>query len=208
MKRSGFTLAQLLIVLTGAALLAFIFVPVFARSRENAKKSSCPNNLKQVGLGLLQYAQDNDENLPRLAGGKIPRNGQFYGWADALLPYIKTTQLYQCPLQGQNSSGQARLVEYTDYWFNSKAAGLSLAESTKPAISIAIGEGNDGSDITNARYNLSALPSAWLNDQNSPSYRHSGQGSYCFLDGHVRAFTPDAITNEPVKNGKPTFAVW
>lgn len=45
------------------ARLAAILFPVFARARENARRSSCQSNLKQIALGLLQYAQDDDERL-------------------------------------------------------------------------------------------------------------------------------------------------
>ena len=43
------------------AILAAILFPVFARAREDARRSSCQSNLKQIGLGQLQYAQDFDE---------------------------------------------------------------------------------------------------------------------------------------------------
>src|SRR6478735_7183314 len=62
-KMRGFTLIELLVVIAIIALLAAILFPVFARARENARKSSCQNNLKQIGVGLAQYTQDYDELL-------------------------------------------------------------------------------------------------------------------------------------------------
>jgi prepilin-type N-terminal cleavage/methylation domain-containing protein len=56
----GFTLIELLVVIAIIAILAAILFPVFARARENARRASCQSNLKQVGLGLLQYIQDYD----------------------------------------------------------------------------------------------------------------------------------------------------
>src|SRR5690349_4775228 len=62
--RSGFTLIELLVVIAIIALLAAILFPVFARARENARRASCQSNLKQIGLGIMQYTQDYDDRLP------------------------------------------------------------------------------------------------------------------------------------------------
>src|SRR5687767_15572732 len=62
--KSAFTLIELLVVIAIIALLAAILFPVFARARENARRSSCANNLKQIGLGFAQYNQDNDGKFP------------------------------------------------------------------------------------------------------------------------------------------------
>jgi type II secretory pathway pseudopilin PulG len=53
-----------LVVIAIIAILAAILFPVFARARENARRSSCASNLKQIGLALAQYAQDYDERMP------------------------------------------------------------------------------------------------------------------------------------------------
>jgi len=57
----GFTLIELLVAIAVIAILAAILFPVFARARENARRSSCTSNLKQQGLAIMQYAQDYDE---------------------------------------------------------------------------------------------------------------------------------------------------
>lgn len=64
--KQGFTLIELLVVIAIIALLAAILFPVFGRARENARRSSCQSNLKQIGLTFVQYAQDNDETMPHL----------------------------------------------------------------------------------------------------------------------------------------------
>lgn len=62
--KQAFTLIELLVVIAIIAILAAILFPVFSRARENARRSSCQSNQKQVGLAFMQYAQDYDETLP------------------------------------------------------------------------------------------------------------------------------------------------
>ena len=61
--RQGFTLIELLVVIAIIAILAAILFPVFAKAREKARQISCVSNMKQLGLAILQYQQDNDEIL-------------------------------------------------------------------------------------------------------------------------------------------------
>ena len=84
-KHTGFTLIELLVVIAIIAILAAILFPVFARARENARKTNCLSNLKQLGMGMLQYAQDYDETFcPSCATTGIPTpppDGYWYpGW--------------------------------------------------------------------------------------------------------------------------------
>ncbi len=92
--KKGFTLIELLVVIAIIALLAAILFPVFARARENARKSSCQNQLKQIGLGILQYTQDYDETMPISFGGGGTDALQ---WTQRTYGYIKSQQIFQCP---------------------------------------------------------------------------------------------------------------
>ncbi len=94
-KVSGFTLIELLVVIAIIAILAAILFPVFARARENARRASCQSNLKQIGLGILQYTQDYDEKYP--SGTTTVGGARGIGWAGQCLPYIKSTQVFVCP---------------------------------------------------------------------------------------------------------------
>jgi len=97
-RSDGFTLIELLIVIAIIAILAAILFPVFASAREKARQTSCANNLKQLGLAVLQYEQDYDEMLP--CGDVILASSHFYsgaGWAGMIYPYVKTSRVYVCP---------------------------------------------------------------------------------------------------------------
>ena len=96
MKRNGFTLIELLVVIAIIAILAAILFPVFARVREKARQTTCLSNEKQLWLGLMQYAQDNNEYFPTaLNGGSL--YGGAYGWAGQIYPYVKSDGAYSCP---------------------------------------------------------------------------------------------------------------
>lgn len=105
-SRRGFTLIELLVVIAIIALLAAILFPVFARARENARKSSCLNNTKQIGIALMQYVQDYDETYPFVPwkGGTefgLPNgasgNASSYAVGAVLVPYTKSSQIWRCP---------------------------------------------------------------------------------------------------------------
>ena len=63
-RSRGFTLIELLVVIAIIAILAAILFPVFAQAREAARKTTCLSNEKQIGLGVLMYVQDYDEQFP------------------------------------------------------------------------------------------------------------------------------------------------
>jgi len=92
--RKAFTLIELLVVIAIIALLAAILFPVFARARENGRRASCQSNMKQLGLGFIQYTQDYDERYPC---GLESVHGIGGGWGGQIFPYIKSEAIYKCP---------------------------------------------------------------------------------------------------------------
>ena len=91
--KKGFTLIELLVVIAIIAILAAILFPVFQKVRENARRTACLSNLKQIGLAVVQYQQDTDERSP---GGRSGA-GTGEGWAGEIYLYIKSTQAFKCP---------------------------------------------------------------------------------------------------------------
>jgi prepilin-type N-terminal cleavage/methylation domain-containing protein/prepilin-type processing-associated H-X9-DG protein len=117
-SKTGFTLIELLVVIAIIALLAAILFPVFARARENARRSSCQNNLKQIGLGFKQYVQDYDEQWPSSVNwtpgtttvdndiNNASRVAYWQGWVgNVLTAYTKNPQLFMCPSEAYANVG-------------------------------------------------------------------------------------------------------
>ncbi|BCM90928.1 hypothetical protein IAD21_02791 [Abditibacteriota bacterium] len=156
--RLGFTLIELLVVIAIIAILAAILFPVFARARENARKASCMSNLKQIGLGILQYTQDYDETFPNV----VSNGGSYYGWVQLINPYMKSYQIFQCP--SEPTSGSTSILhaywpdksvsvneaDHTDYGYNGLAGdppgagltGAKIAQMQQPSTGIIVNDQN------------------------------------------------------------------
>jgi len=90
--KRGFTLIELLVAIAIIAILAAILFPVFQKVRENARRAACVSNMKQIGLAMMQYNQDNDELFP------IGRDGiNNTGWQDKIYSFVKSTGVFTCP---------------------------------------------------------------------------------------------------------------
>ncbi len=134
-RKSGFTLIELLVVIAIIAILAAILFPVFGRARENARRSACQSNMKQIGLGIMQYTQDYDEKMPC----SLPSNGIFVQFMTvqnvnilaSILPYTKNTQIYTCPSAPARTDGFAPDADNrTNYLLNGvflRTSGISIA---------------------------------------------------------------------------------
>ena len=102
-SRSAFTLIELLVVIAIIAILAAILFPVFGRARENARRSSCQSNLKQIGLGVMQYIDDNDGGVPIHYYEDLNKpNIQDVTWVRAIDPYMKEYGAFRCPSDEQD----------------------------------------------------------------------------------------------------------
>jgi prepilin-type processing-associated H-X9-DG protein len=177
-----------LVVIAIITILAAILFPVFARARENARRASCQSNLKQIALGIFMYNQDYDEMLP----------GADYvnGWADAMQPYLKSTQIFQCPSEtnaGSSNPAATGNPGYTDYWYNLSTSGKSDASFAAPSLTDLLGDGSSSS----ASYWIwpgggtgtctpwtAAAPKADLGS--SGAHRHLTGANLAFADGHVK----------------------
>lgn len=219
----GFTLIELLIVIAIISIIAAILLPVFARVRETARRANCQSNLKQLGMGLLQYAQDYDERLP--AGPWGGANFTFTGWAGRVYPYVKSTGVFVCPSDVPLSTVTGSRISYmanVNISYNNAENGTpagSLAKFTSPSRTVmvleAIGYACDPAvaENTSAYGNGEYGPSGnyatgkmdvsyWSDPANAGSGwptslqqgRHLKGSNFLACDGHVKWARPEMVS--------------
>jgi prepilin-type N-terminal cleavage/methylation domain-containing protein/prepilin-type processing-associated H-X9-DG protein len=220
--KGAFTLIELLVVIAIIAVLAAILFPVFARARENARRSSCQSNLKQIGLGMLQYTQDYDEILFQSFYGSAGDSdaGANYKWMDAIFPYVKSEQLFNCPSDTATNTYKFRNgTNYGSYGLNGaygsvltdnqtpprSAATLqvNLSQITNPAQTVWVTDNNNSVTAVNTGGSQGFF---WSSPATNPTIsntaprqlqniveRHLDTTSVLFCDGHVKSMKLDAL---------------
>ncbi len=121
MKKAMFTLIELLVVIAIIAILASMLLPALNKARDNAKKSACAANLKQIGAYYQMYAGENHDYVP--THGQ-PHAGHYDigDYLKPMLPLQPNNQVYQhkvlyCPSLPKNSGANGDAANYTGYSF-------------------------------------------------------------------------------------------
>ena len=102
MKQSnkGFTLIELLVVIAIIAILAAMLLPALAKAKQKGQSTVCLNDLKQVGLAMLMFADEHDDMVPRGTAGNARR------WWLEFMPYVpeggterdyRNIRIFMCP---------------------------------------------------------------------------------------------------------------
>ncbi len=139
---------------------AAMLLPALARAKQKAASIHCMNNVRQLNLALIMYADANKDQLP--AGT---------AWCDSILPYLgRSTNVFLCPQGPPN--------QRCHYALNAQLAGRSIKEVQAPAETVLVFETDGGWNISGGRDLLPAKA------------RHNGAYAVGFADGHAELVRP------------------
>ncbi len=136
-KREGFTLIELLVVIAIIALLMGILMPALQRVKKQARTVYCLSSLKQLGMAMTMYADDNGGFIPRALDHEVK-------WILEFIPYLgneyreiqdyREVDVYQCPSFPRSGVGQygqsngEQTVDYVVNAWNMQEPGLSSGD--------------------------------------------------------------------------------
>ncbi|MEX2140444.1 MAG: DUF1559 domain-containing protein [Pirellulales bacterium] len=206
-RRRGFTLIELLVVVAIIGVLISLLLAAIQASRAAARRTSCQNNIRQLGLGVLQFADIRRGAFPENAHAGIARS-----WVKTLAPFLENVDVIRfCPddsksperlyVERRNSPQSAevpRLEYFTSYLINGYLtenrtdAIRKLTKLKATSKSIMVFEGSDQRELGFASEHTH--PWAWFSESNIQNgtvlealqkevevKRHQGAAHYLYL---------------------------
>jgi prepilin-type N-terminal cleavage/methylation domain-containing protein/prepilin-type processing-associated H-X9-DG protein len=206
-RLAAFTLIELLVVIAIISLLAAILFPVFSQAREKARQTSCLSNMRQLGLGLDQYAADYDETLfffghnvdPSRVDPATPLGARADNrWWNQVIPYTSNTPgLLVC------SSDDVRTPHSADnkprsYVANRAAESLTLAQVEQPTQTLVVTEKAGKADDSwfEPPKNLWEVKAS-VGSTVLALTRHTNGVNCVFFDGHAKWMSKGELTRDP-----------
>lgn len=173
-----------------------VVYPMLKQKQEQKKTAgSCFSNLKEIGLGLAQYAQDYDEHLPPAAGKTAA-----FTWRTEMVSYVQRDSVFTCP--DRATPAQTGPDGYPASYAVNTAGSAHQGENRGPFAPL-----TTTFDVTKAAYPAQTIAVCEIQNGMEPGFDiddtafgppkqilfagHDGQSNYLFLDGHVKAFAPE-----------------
>ena len=168
----GFTLIELLVVIAIIGILAGILLPVLSRARESARKTQCMSNVKQIGMGLIMYANENSETFPSSTASN-PAMASLNLLYDT---YISDNKVFNCTsdttVTAATNAGMSVSTSGGTEAFTSTQCSYGYDRAHTQA---------DDADVALAADRPPATPSATASTAN-----HNSRGqNVVYVDGHV-----------------------
>jgi len=176
-RSRGFTLIELLVVIAIIAILAAILFPVFAAARENARKTQCISNLKQLGLAFNMYCGDNKDRFPPWSTDGTWNITQDDLWYRKIDPYLKQMQgnklqgVFVCPSSPKVKNDQSLR---RSYGYNGTYIGNLTKGSSDPSKQPALGASLEAPAST------VLLMEVWLFQNKGANYPEGTGSALCY----------------------------
>jgi len=212
-RRNGFTLIEVLVVVSIIAVMASLLLPAIATAQQIANRTACGSQMRQVFLGLIGYLGDNSDLYPAIA--RTSAHSDSWGahrgqgrWQHNLEPYIGTFTVFNCPtvrrahprfavtnstghplswlVRGDAEAGTVCTMAYNTQDWGRRTWGINPGPMNEAAVAARAGIPG----------NINRVPvffdGVWQNDGSNQQnnqwgayWPHRGSSNLAFSDGHV-----------------------